>query len=176
MKPLKFITAVIFAAFVILVTQSVFWGCRAEPNLVIPLLMFLAAQPHLPFVVLVACAFICGYMLDSFSGLPLGLHAFLSVVTFCLVRLTGLRWFLKGPISEFALAGGLGAAYPAGVAALRVLFDLPFPFANADDWFVVLTSVKMSISTAIVAPIEIFVLRLFVRASEPISSKRGASV
>ena len=66
------------------------------PDLVIPVLVLLGLTRTLPLVQGSVASFCVGFLVDSFSGNSLGVHAFVMVLVFLLARVIGSRLSFRG--------------------------------------------------------------------------------
>lgn len=118
--------ALVALGFGLLVLQStlaalVSWH-SFEPNLLLPIVIYLGVSPDVHLVRGAAVAFILGYLLDSFCGNLLGLQTFVMVATFMLSRGAGLRLFLRGPVFQVVLTFIVAFLSSGTVLALRAIF------------------------------------------------------
>ncbi len=98
------------------------------PNVVLPVLLYLAVSPDVSVVRGTVIAFVLGWLLDTFAGGSLGLLAFVSLATFLAVRSAGVRLFLRGP--AFLVFFSFVASLVTGVTilALQAIFSPPEAF------------------------------------------------
>lgn len=97
-------------------------GEWAYPSLILPVVLFLAVgDVGLGRGVLLSS--VLGYLVDAFSGLPLGLNTFLMQVLFLLSRVAGLKLFLHGKVFQLALSFFAAVAGGALTVALHVVFE-----------------------------------------------------
>ena len=125
------INAVLIAlAVVLLVVQNIFArfcdavgvGEWAYPSFILPVVLFLAVgDVGLGRGVLLSS--VLGYLVDAFSGLPLGLNTFLMQVLFLLSRVAGLKLFLHGKVFQLGLSFFAAVAGGALTVALHVVFE-----------------------------------------------------
>lgn len=152
--------ALTLLGFTLLVVQgslSVMFPMHSfAPNLLLPIVMYLAVSGDVRIVRGATLSFVLGYFLDAFCGTSIGLHTFVMVTVFMVARGAGPRLFmLRGPISEAGLT--LVAALVAGgiVPALRAIFDQSMRDVGAAGGFGVMSTliVQSAIATALVSPI-----------------------
>ncbi len=97
-------------------------GEWAYPSLILPVVLFLAVgDVGLGRGVLLSS--VLGYLVDAFSGLPLGLNTFLMQVLFLLSRVAGLKLFLHGKVFQLGLSFFAAIAGGALTVALHVVFE-----------------------------------------------------
>lgn len=126
------------------------------PNLLLPIVMFLAVSGDIHIVRGAALSFVLGYFLDAFCGSSIGLHTFVMVAVFMVARGAGPRLFLlRGPLSEAGLT--LAAALMAGgtVPALRAIFDQSMREAGLAGSFGVMSTLilQSALITALLSPL-----------------------
>lgn len=152
--------------FTLLVIQGslsvVFPMHSVAPNLLLPIVMFLAVSPDVHIVRGASLSFVLGYFLDAFCGTSLGLHTFVMVAIFMVARGAGPRLFLlRGPLSEAGLT--LAASLMAGgiVPALRAIFDQSMRGAGLAGGFGVMSRliVQSALVTALLSPIVFALVR-----------------
>lgn len=152
-----------FALLVIQGSLSVVFPLHSvAPNLLLPIVMFLAVSPDVHIVRGASLSFVLGYFLDAFCGTSLGLHTFVMVAVFMVARGAGPRLFLvRGPLSEAGLT--LAASLVAGgtVPALRAIFDQSMRDAGATGSFGVMSTlvVQSAVLTALLSPIVFALVR-----------------
>jgi len=146
--------------FVLLVVQGsfsvLFSTDAAAPNLLLPIVMFLAVSGDVHIVRGATLSFVLGYFLDAFCGTSIGLHTFVMVAVFMVARGAGPRLFmLRGPLSEAGLT--LIASLVSGgiVAALRAIFDQSMRGVGFSGRFSVLSTliVQSALFTALLSPL-----------------------
>ncbi len=151
--------ALILFGFFLLVIQGslgVLFSLHAvAPNLLLPIVMFLAVTSDVHIVRGAALSFVLGYLLDAFCGSSIGLHTFVMVAIFMVARGAGPRLFmLRGPLSEAGLT--LVAALVAGgtVPALRAIFDQSMRGGGLAESFGVMSTliIQSALLTAALAP------------------------
>lgn len=126
------------------------------PNLLLPIVMFLAVSGDIHIVRGATLSFVLGYFLDAFCGSSIGLHTFVMVAIFMVARGAGPRLFmLRGPLSEAGLT--LAASLMAGgtVPALRAIFDQSMRDAGIAGSFGVMSTliVQSAFLTALLSPV-----------------------
>lgn len=88
-------------AFLLLVVQSTFAVLYSihpfEPNLLLPIVIFLGVAQDVQIVRGMVVSFLVGYVFDLFTGNPLSLQTFLMTGGFLVARFAGLRFVLRGP-------------------------------------------------------------------------------
>lgn len=109
-----------FAAAMIPLVRFVF-SLLATPNLLLPLLVFTGVHEY-SLVRGTALAFILGYTLDLFSAAPVGLFTVVSVATFVLARVAGVRLAAQTALTQLALAFVFAAAQGILVFVLLAIF------------------------------------------------------
>lgn len=124
------------------------------PNLLLPIAIFLGVSPEVPMVRGTSVAFALGYLLDSFSGSPMGLHTFVMTASFMVARGAGLRLFPQGPAFQILLAFLMAFAFGATVLALRAIFERPsLAIGEPSLQTTALSLVQPALATAIVSPL-----------------------
>lgn len=93
----------------------------ATPNLLLPLLVFTGVHEY-SLTRGTALAFILGYALDLFAAAPVGLFTVVSVTTFVLARVAGVRLAAQTPLTQVALAFVFAAAQGVLVFVLLAIF------------------------------------------------------
>jgi rod shape-determining protein MreD len=132
------------------VSDAVGAGEWAYPSLVLPVVLFLAVgDVSLGRGSLLA--FVLGYFVDTFAGLPLGLHTFVMQVVFLLARVAGLKLFLHGKLFQLALTFVAGVAGGALTVALHVVFERAQGRLAIGHAMLVVTA--QSIATGLFAPL-----------------------
>jgi cell shape-determining protein MreD len=93
----------------------------AIPNLLLPLLVFTGVHEY-SLVRGTALAFLLGYALDLFAAAPVGLFTVVSVATFVLARVAGVRLAAQTALTQLALAFVFAAAQGILVFVLLAIF------------------------------------------------------
>lgn len=129
--------ALIGLGFLLLVLQStlavlISWH-PVEPNLLLPIVIFLGVSPDVQLLRGAVISFALGYLLDLFCGNLMGLQTFIMVATFMLARGAGLRLFLRGPVFQVVLTFIVGVLSSGTVLALRAIFESAFRAGMALD-------------------------------------------
>jgi rod shape-determining protein MreD len=93
----------------------------ATPNLLLPLLVFTGVHEY-SLVRGTALAFLLGYALDLFAAAPVGLFTVVSVATFVLARVAGVRLAAQTAPTQVALAFVFAAAQGILVFVLLAIF------------------------------------------------------
>ncbi len=93
----------------------------ATPNLLLPLLVFTGVHEY-SLTRGTALAFILGYALDLFAAAPVGLFTVVSVATFVLARVAGVRLAAQTAPTQVALAFVFAAAQGVRVFVLLAIF------------------------------------------------------
>jgi cell shape-determining protein MreD len=75
----------------------------ATPSLLLPLVVFMGVHEY-SISRGVALSFILGYLLDLFAAAPIGLFTFISVATFFMARIAGVRLAAQTLLTKVALA------------------------------------------------------------------------
>lgn len=152
-----------FALLVIQGSLSVVFPLHSvAPNLLLPIVMFLALSADVHIVRGASLAFALGYLLDAFCGSSLGLHTFVMVAIFMIARGAGPRLvLLRGPLSEAGLT--LAASLIAGglVPALRAIFDQSMRDSGLVGGFGVMSTliVQSALVTSLLSPIVFALVR-----------------
>lgn len=109
-----------FAAGAIPLVRFLF-SLAATPNLLLPLLVFTGVHEY-SLVRGTALAFLLGYTLDLFAAAPVGLFTVVSVATFVLARVAGVRLAAQTALTQLALAFVFAAAQGILVFVLLAIF------------------------------------------------------
>jgi len=103
-------TAFLFLGLALLVVQSnlhrlidSLHQSVATPSLLLPLVVFMGVHEY-SIVRGVALSFILGYVLDLFAAAPIGLFTLISVSTFIVARVAGVRLAAQTLLTKVALA------------------------------------------------------------------------
>ncbi len=123
------------------------------PDVVLPLALLLGVRPDVPLVRGAATAFALGFVLDAFSGNPLGLHTFVTEAVFLVARGAGLRLSLRGVASQVALTFVVALAAVGVAFALRVIFEPPPPFPVSAPWALARDVLAPAVATALASPL-----------------------
>ena len=75
----------------------------ATPSLLLPLVVFMGVHEY-SVARGVALSFILGYLLDLFAAAPIGLFTLISVATFLVARVAGVRLSAQTLLTKIALA------------------------------------------------------------------------
>lgn len=118
------------------------------PSLLLPLVVFMGVHEY-SIARGAALAFLLGYLLDVFAAAPVGLFTFITVATFVVSRLAGVRLSAQTLLTKVALALVFGLAEGILVVVLTALFggDAARPRALA------LIVAPHALSTAVFAPL-----------------------
>lgn len=121
-------TAFLALGFALLVIQSNLFRfidrisySIATPSLLLPLLVFMGVHEY-SLARGAALCFILGYLLDAFSGAPVGLFTFISVATFVVSRIAGLRLAAQTLITKIGLAFIFSLLESVIIVALTAIF------------------------------------------------------
>ncbi len=103
-------TAFLFLGVALLVVQSnlhrlidLVHHTGATPSLLLPLVVFMGVHEY-SIARGVALSFILGYVLDLFAAAPIGLFTLISVATFGMARVAGVRLAAQTLLTKVALA------------------------------------------------------------------------
>jgi rod shape-determining protein MreD len=130
-----------------------------SPNLLLPVVIYLGVSHDVGLVRGGMLAFVLGYLLDSFTGSPMGLHTFVLVATYMLARGAGLSLFLRGPLFQIGLTFAVSVIAGGTILALRAIFERPAAFEAGTVWDTVYTLVAPALTTAALAPLVFLVVR-----------------
>lgn len=124
--------AFVLLGFLVLVLQSAV-STRVSldvwsPNLLLPVVLYLGVSHDVHIVRGASLSFVLGYLLDSFSGSPMGLSTFVMVATFLVARGAGLNLLMRGTLFQIVLTFAFGVLAGGSVLALRAIFEPPAPF------------------------------------------------
>ena len=140
-----------------------------SPNLLLPMVIYLGVSHDVGIVRGGMLAFVLGYLLDSFTGSPMGLHTFVLVATYMLARGAGLSLVLRGPLFQIGLTFGVSVIAGGTILALRAIFERPAAFEAGTVGDTALTLVAPALTTAALAPLVFFAVRSF----EQLSTRRS---
>jgi rod shape-determining protein MreD len=147
----------VLLGLVLLVLQSAATTMGAfhpyEPNLLLPIVIYLGVSPDVSMVRGSAVSFCLGYLLDLFCGNLMSLQTFIMVATFILARGAGLRLFLRGPAFQVLLTFVIGMLSGGAVMALRAIFEARAPFRAGTAWETLAALARPSLVTALAAPL-----------------------
>lgn len=103
-------TAFLLLGVALLVIQSTLYRlvdlvhhAGATPSLLLPLVVFMGVHEY-SISRGVALSFILGYLLDLFAAAPIGLFTVISVATFFMARIAGVRLAAQTLLTKVALA------------------------------------------------------------------------
>ncbi|RYE79260.1 MAG: hypothetical protein EOO74_03990 [Myxococcales bacterium] len=118
------------------------------PNLLLPLLLFTGVHEY-SLTRGTALAFLLGYALDLFAAAPVGLFTVVSVATFVLARMAGVRLAAQTAPTQVALAFVFAAAQGVLVFVLLAIFGRNPYGAKALAGILL----PQALATAVVAPL-----------------------
>lgn len=96
---------------------------NGTPSLVLPLVIYLGVHElSMPRGALIA--FLLGYLIDVFSGSPLGLFAFVLVTVWWLSRIAGVRLTAQTKLTQMSLAFFFALIEAAVVLMLLAIFGV----------------------------------------------------
>jgi rod shape-determining protein MreD len=124
-----------------------------EPNLLLPIVIYLGVSPDVSIVRGSVVSFALGYLLDLFSGNLMSLQTFLMVATFMLARGAGLRLFLRGPLFQILLTFVIGLLASGAGLAMRAIFEARAPFRAGTAWDTLASQAGPALVTALAAPL-----------------------
>ncbi len=130
-----------------------------SPNLLLPVVIYLGVSHDVGLVRGGMLSFVLGYLLDSFTGSPMGLHTFVLVATYMLARGAGLSLFLRGPLFQIGLTFAVSVIAGGTILALRAIFERPAAFDAGTVFDTVLTLVAPALTTAALAPLVFIAVR-----------------
>jgi rod shape-determining protein MreD len=130
------------------------------PNMVLPIALYLGISQEIQIVRGAITAFALGYLLDSFSGNPIGLQTFVIVSTFMVARGAGLRLFLRGALSQILMAFVM--SLNAGVIALTLpaIFEGLSPVSSYHQTLLMLLGSAL-VTALLTPPIFIVIEKIF---------------
>lgn len=121
-------TAFLALGFALLIIQSNLFrlidplhAAIATPSLLLPLVVFMGVHEY-SIARGAALAFTLGYLLDVFAGAPVGLFTFISVATFVIARVAGVRLAAQTLLTKIALAFVFSLLESIVVVALTAIF------------------------------------------------------
>lgn len=122
------------------------------PNPILPIVIFLGVANDVHVVKGALLAFVLGYLLDSFSGSPMGLSTFVMVASFLIARGAGLNLFMRGPALQGLTTFVFSLIAGGCVLALRAIFEPPAPFPLDSATHTVVSLVAGAATTAVLGP------------------------
>lgn len=122
------------------------------PNLVLPMALALGVSADVYIVRGAAISFLLGYLLDAFSGNPMGLFTFVLVAAFMLSRGAAFRLFPHGPVFSALLTFGMALVAGFTVLALRAVFEKQSELLTYDFGATARVLLQSAATTALVAP------------------------
>ena len=129
------------------------------PNLLLPVVIYLGVSHDVGLVRGGMLSFVLGYLLDSFTGSPMGLHTFVLVATYLLARGAGISLALRGPLFQVGLTFAVSVIAGGTILALRAIFERPAAFEAGSIGGTVLTLVAPAVTTAVLAPLVFLAVR-----------------
>ncbi|MCC6873551.1 MAG: rod shape-determining protein MreD [Sandaracinaceae bacterium] len=149
---------IVLFAFVLLVGQATAGMVMPlgdwSPNLLLPIVIYLGVSHDAQLVRGAAIAFVLGYLLDLFSGSPMGLQTFVLVASFLVARGTGLNLFGRGAFFQIALMFAFSLIAGVAILSLASIFEAqPPPFPLDAVFGTIFSLVAGSIVTAIASPV-----------------------
>lgn len=121
-------TAFLVLGFTLLVVQSNLYRlidslhvAIATPSLLLPLVVFMGVHEY-SVARGAALSFILGYLLDVFAGAPVGLFTFISVASFVVARVAGIRLAAQTLLTKVALAFVFSLLESVVVVTLTAIF------------------------------------------------------
>ncbi|CAN92569.1 hypothetical protein WME95_13530 [Sorangium sp. So ce327] len=130
----------------------------STPSLLLPLVVFMGVHEY-SIARGAALAFLLGYLLDLFTGAPVGLFTFITVATFVVSRAAGVRLAAQTLLTKIALAFVFGLVEGVLIVILTAIFGGDAARTRALARLVA----PHAISTALFAP---FVFRLAERVHQ----------
>lgn len=148
-------TAFLALGFALLVLQSNLFRlidslhvAIATPSLLLPLVVFMGVHEY-SIARGAALSFILGYLLDVFASAPTGLFTFISVATFVVGRIAGVRLAAQTLLTKVALAFAFALFESVVIVALTAIFGNDPHRARA----LALVVPSHAITTAVFAPL-----------------------
>lgn len=174
--------AVLALGFALLVAQATLAALvhvhPFSPDLLLPIAIFLGVSTDPGLVRGAVLSFVLGYVLDLFTGSPMGLFTFLMVAVFLVARGAGLSLVMRGPLFQIALTFVVALLVHALALALPAIFERPFDGPSPEARDLVMATVAPAAATAITAPLVFFLVRrtfaLFVRRGGERQPTEGA--
>ncbi len=148
-------TAFLALGFALLVIQAnlfrivdLFHVSGITPSLLLPLIIFMGVHEY-SIARGAALSFVLGYLLDLFAGAPVGLFTFMSVATFLIARVAGVRLAAQTLLTKIALAFAFALLEGVLLVVLTAIFggDPQRPRSLA------LIVPQHAVATALVAPL-----------------------
>jgi rod shape-determining protein MreD len=142
------------------------------PNLLLPIVLFFGVSAEVPIVRGAASSFLLGYLVDAFTGSPMGLHTFAFVATFLVARGAGLRLLPQGSAFQILMTLVMALGSGALVLALRAIFERAFALDLHDSGVDLLRS---AVATALCGPFVFMGMRRIAGLGGPRAEERPAS-
>lgn len=131
---------------------AIFTIYAVTPYVTLPLVIFLGTSHDVRVVPAAVISFLLGYLVDIFSGSPIGLHTFIFVATSFIVRGLGLRLFSRGIGFQMLLTFLVSIVALSATIALRTIFEPPIPLRAEKLWLSLGVLFGSSTSTALLSP------------------------
>ena len=151
MKNLSVLGLGLFLLIIESVATTLFDLHPFTPNLLLPLVLYLGVSQDVELLRGAALSFVLGYLLDSFSGSPMGLQTLVLVATFLLSRVAGFSLFARSIPFQMGLSFAVGIVAGGTIVALRAIFEQDPPSGGVR--MVVQTILAPALGTALPAPL-----------------------
>ncbi len=157
MSALSRSVAIVLLGFALLLLRSIvlheFNISPWSPQLILPIAIFLGVSPDVRLLRGASIAFVLGLLSDSFCGLPMSVHTFLTVATFMIARGMGLRVFLRGPWFQVGLTFVASTLFGFATMGVRSVFEAEAPFEfEGGSAGLVYSTLATACATAVVSP------------------------
>jgi rod shape-determining protein MreD len=151
--------AIVLLGFFLLVAQSTFAQLVPfdfiVPYLVFPIVLYMGIHDYNASKGALL-SFALGYLMDVFSGSPMGLYTFVTVALFLMSRMAALRLFMQGFIFEIVLTFVLTLVTNFLVLSLRMVFEKDF--GSLPIYMKIIA--PRAVATAVVSPAIFGIMRL----------------
>jgi cell shape-determining protein MreD len=153
--------AIVIFGYVLLVIQTTLATLipiqAMGPNLILPITLYLGVSQEIHIVRGAILSFILGYLLDSFSGYPIGLQTFVMTSAFMVARGAGLRLLLRGAAFQILMAFTVSLVAGVTTLALPAIFEGLTPLGTYGQTLLILLS--SATVTALLTPLIFVAIR-----------------
>jgi rod shape-determining protein MreD len=123
------------------------------PNLVLPIVLYLALAPDVSLARGAVLSFALGVLFDSATGNSMGLFTFVHEATFLLARGASLRLIIRGRLSQMLTTAASAALGSITLIALRSIFRKSSQIDIFSPGYVALAVLGSALSTGLSAPL-----------------------
>ena len=123
------------------------------PNLVLPIVLYLAMAPDISLARGALLSFALGVLFDSTTGNSMGLFTFVHEASFLIARGAGFRLIIRGRMQQMLATGASAAVGSITLIALRSIFRKSSQFDISSPTYMALAVLGSALSTGLVAPL-----------------------